>query len=130
MIAQKDVEVTVGYGLGAQCVGNFNRQSLGGLSVRNIIQRTIAVPQPNPPSKRTAVVLQDVLQGNRILDVELSHPNDEMAQGTPINLDDVLVADQDDSSHSEEEQDITLRVSEPYKGGAVARVEDLHASSM
>ena len=69
--------MTVGYGLGAECVAKFDRRSLFGLSARGVIQQVVSTPQTNQPARRTAVVLRDVLQSDRVLDVELSEDPDE-----------------------------------------------------
>ena len=121
MIAEKNVDITVAYGLGANCEGSVARESLRGIPVRNLIQLVASMPQPNPQSKRTAAVLRDVLRTGRRLDVEVSHnPEDELAVGTPVKLDDVLLRQRANGSDAEEPEDISLKVSEPYRGGARA----------
>ena len=118
MIAQKNVDVEVGYGLGATCLGTFDRESLNGVSVRNAIRRVATTPQSTPESTRTAIVLQDVLGKNRLLDVEFAcDPVDEAKPVKSVKLDDPLLNGGTDGTGEHESQEISLLVSEPYRGG-------------
>jgi len=117
MIAQKDVGLSVGYGLGATCEAEFESETLRGVSVRNLLKRVTEMPQSSPQAARTADVLQAVLRTNRLLDIEvLRDPIDDVKPGKPVKLDDVLLGGDDDAT-DQQPHDISLRVSEPYRGG-------------
>ena len=118
MIAQEKCDVAVGYGLGATCLGSFDRESLNGVSVRNAIRRVANSSQESTESTRTAVVLQDVLGRNRLLDVEISYdPDDGTKPGKPVGLDDPLLNGGADHTVEHGPKEISLLVSEPYRGG-------------
>ena len=118
MIAQRDVDVSVTYGIGGSCEAVFPRESLNGVSVGNVIERVARMPQSNTSAARTAVVLQGVLKGDRTLDVEvLDHPDDDLNPGKPVKLDSVLLDPAASDPSEDQTQDISLRVSEPYRGG-------------
>jgi hypothetical protein len=119
MIAEENVAVTVGYGLGANCAGTFTRKSVSGKTARAMIQRVVQEPQLDRRSARTASVLRNVLSGGRILDCELILGQEDVtAVGTPIELDQVVLPEEKKDSLAPEKREITLRVSEPYQGGA------------
>ena len=86
--------------------------------MRDAILRVASLPQSSPQSTRTAAVLQHALRENRALDVELMRdPEDGVTSSTPVKLEDVLLESKRDGSGAEQPQDISLRVSEPYRGG-------------
>lgn len=119
LAAKNDVGISVGYGLGATCEGSFERESLNGASVRNVIRQVVSTPQSSPESTRTAVVLQDVLRGGRLLDVELAFdPADAVKPGKPVSLEDALLGGGKAVIGDQDPKNISLRVSEPYRGGS------------
>ena len=114
-----EVGFNVIYGIGAACYGRLQRESISGLSTRELIARVAEHPQAAGPASRTATVLMEVLRSGRPVDVELVHSASANAEGEPIGLDDpVSLREAADVGGSGAESDeLTIRISESYQGG-------------
>lgn len=118
MLTQQDVEVRVHYGLGESCVGRFGHQDIGGLPVRDVIDRVTNSPQPTETAVQTAKVVAKVLRSGRPIDVELSNGADDgTSRGKPIVLDDVVLPERPAGDSVRQPGSVTVRMSEAYKGG-------------
>lgn len=118
MIAERDVEVRVCYGLGASCLGRFPRRVIGGLPTHEVIQRVIDSPQPTESAARTARVLTKVVGSGRPVDVEVhTGPNDVTRPGKPIALDDVVIPERSVGDGAPQPDSVTVLMSEAYRGG-------------
>jgi hypothetical protein len=118
MSVSAEVDVSVVYGMGGACAGRFPRHSVEGLAARDLVQQVIQRPQPAGPAARTAQVLAEVLRSRREIDAELTDgPDEATGRGQPITLDQVVVRGRSDAPQSPERDDVTIRISESYRGG-------------
>ena len=122
-IARKRVDVQVTYGLGGSVLGQFPREEVAGKSASDLINLVLSRPQRPGSAARTAKVLEDVLRTERAIDAELTRAAGGEADGEPISLDQIVVKEdedeeQRDSSVTQELEEVTIRLSEAYRGGA------------
>ena len=122
--AKKKIDVRVTYGLGGSVFGQFPSNTVAGISARNLIKLVIDGPQPPGSATRTAKVLADVLRTERAIDAELTRASSGEADGEPISLDQVVVAEEDGEEQREspviqKSDEITIRLSEAYRGGKI-----------
>ena len=120
--AKKRVDVRVTYGLGGSVFGQFPRDTVAGISARDLINLVLDGPQPAGSATRTAKVLADVLCTERAIDAELTRASSGEADGEPISLDQVVVKEeggeeQRESRVIQESEEVTIRLSEAYRGG-------------
>jgi hypothetical protein len=119
---KKEIDVRVTYGLGGSVFGQFPRHRVAGMSARELIQLVIDGPQPPGSAARTAKVLADVLRTQRMIDAELTRAAGGQADGDPISLDQVVVKEEDveeqrESPVIQDTEEVTIRLSEAYRGG-------------
>jgi hypothetical protein len=122
--AKKRIDVRVTYGLGGSVFGQFPRDDVAGKSASDLIHLVLGRPQPSGSAKRTAKVLEDVLRTERAIDAELSRASGGEAEtdGEPIGLDQVVVKEdqgeeQRENHVTQETEEVTIRLSEAYRGG-------------
>jgi len=120
-IARK-VRVGVGYGMGGSAFGEFSRDEIAGKSVAEVIQGVVDRPQVPGSAARTAKVLADALRTTREIDAELTRASSGRAEGRPVGLDQVVIGHEDGGERDEsvviqETEEITIRLSESYRGG-------------
>jgi hypothetical protein len=120
--AKKRVDVRVTYGLGGSVFGQFPHDRVAGMSALDLINLVLDGPQPPGPATRTAKVLADVLRTERAIDAELTRATSGEADGEPVSLDQVVVKEEDgeeqrDNSVTQESDEVTIRLSEAYRGG-------------
>jgi hypothetical protein len=121
-IAKKRIDVRVTYGLGASVFGQFPRDEIAGKSASDLINLVLGQPQPLGSATRTAKVLTDVLRTERAIDAELTRASSGEADGEPISLDQVVVKEEEgeeqrESHVTQESDEVTIRLSEAYRGG-------------
>jgi hypothetical protein len=121
-IAARKVRVGVGYGMGGSASAEFRREEIAGKSAREVITQVLGRPQPSESATRTAKVLAEAMKTTRAIDAELIRASRDKADGKPISLDEVVVdheeaEGQDESVVMQEIEEVTLRVSESYRGG-------------
>ena len=105
------------YGMGGAAVATLSESEVRGKSAGELLSVIAARPQAEEVARRTAWTLKEVLNAGRVLDVEVTRGKcTENVQRRPVELGDVVVADIG-TEPSEEEQSLTLHVSEDYKGG-------------
>jgi hypothetical protein len=121
-ITARKVRVGVGYGMGGSAFAEFRREEIAGKSALDVITRVLGRPQPSESATRTAKVLAEALKTTRAIDAELIRASRDKADGKPISLDQVVVdheeaEGEDESVVMQEIEEVTLRVSESYRGG-------------
>ena len=121
-IAKKRIDVRVTYGLGGSVFGQFPRDEVAGKSASDLIGLVLGRPQTLGSAARTAKVLSDVLSTERAIDAELTRASRGEADGEPISLDQVVVKEEEgeeqrDSHLTQETDEVTIRLSEAYRGG-------------
>lgn len=114
----RDVSIT--YGIGAQCGARFPDVEIAGLRARDLIGRVVATPQPPGPASRTAAVLAGALRAGRRIDIVLASNSakDQPYGGVPISPDHVVVSAASGKTSATSQKSISLMVSEAYVGGA------------
>jgi hypothetical protein len=128
----REVELEVTYGVGGTCASRFSRESVLGLTARQLIARVAHSPQPEGPAARTAAVLAEAIKTSRKIDAELAKARrGRTSSAVPIALDDVVVpvradGESNDSQEQVTEETLSILVSESYQGG-MAGVWDLEA---
>jgi hypothetical protein len=120
--AKKSIDVRVTYGLGGSVFGQFPRDEIAGRSASDLIDLVLRRPQPPGSAERTRKVLADVLRAERAIDAELTRASRGEADGEPISLDQVVVKEEDaeeerENSVTQESDEVTIRLSEAYRGG-------------
>jgi hypothetical protein len=120
--AKKKIDVRVTYGLGGSVFGQFPRDEVAGKSASDLVHLVLGRPQPSGSATRTAKVLEDVLRTERAIDAELTRTSSGEADGEPIGLHQVVVKEEDgeeqrDSHVTQETDEVTIRLSEAYRGG-------------
>jgi hypothetical protein len=119
---KKKVRVRVSYGVGGSIEGLFPRQEVAGKSARDVIGLVVSSPQPSSSAERTRKVLEDVFKTQQAIDAELTRAASGEEDGEPISLHQVVVKEEDGEEQSEsrvtqESEELTIRLSEPYRGG-------------
>ncbi len=124
MSMENEIVLNVMYGLGATATTLVSRQVLAGCTVREAIEIALKAPQaPGSPEQRAALVIAEALRSGRPLDVEVGYGPSE-GVGKPVALDDVVdrvLSGGDRSDHTEDttlEEELTVSLTEPYRGGA------------
>jgi hypothetical protein len=112
----------IDYGVGGSAFAELPREQVVGRSALEIIKRVIGHPQLSDTASRTAKVIEEALRTKRMIDAELTRAARNKADGEPIRLDQVLVEseegeEQDESVVVRETDEITIRLSEAYRGG-------------
>jgi hypothetical protein len=121
--ATREIDVRVDYGIGGSVFGRFPRDEVAGISARDLIGLVLSGPQLPGSATRTAKVLADVLLTERAIDAELTRASTGEAGGEAISLDHVVVKEDDgeqerESSGTQDLDEVTIRLSESYRGGA------------
>jgi hypothetical protein len=112
------IEVSVVYGLGSVCKARFDLEKIIEWSARKVILDVVGRPRPAGPEARTAKVIAEALRQRREIDLEMVvGPCDEKTAGTPMALEDPVIPE-GTTARTCSSNSITLRLSEPYRGGA------------
>jgi hypothetical protein len=119
----RQVEVHVTYGLGGRCSARFARAEIEGVPARALIGNVVQQPQRRGLAARTAAVLAEVLRARGDFDVEVLDPARRDDEGIPVALDEPLLRTRSDGREGAarglpDEDEIAIRVSESYRGGA------------
>ncbi len=120
----RKMRVGVEYGIGGSHSALFSRDDLAGKTALEVLRRVIDSPQSPGSETRTARVVADALSTMREIDLELVASVGGKAEGEPIGLDHVIVADDggeiEENAAGQQQEEIRIRLSESYRGG-VAR---------
>jgi hypothetical protein len=142
------IDVRVFYGLGESVFGRFPRDEIAGFSARDLVNLVIEGPHAPGAATRTAKVLADVLQTERVIDAELFRAAASATgatgatgaagetDGAPISLDDVVVREgekgegEEQHENSVKSEEITIRLSESYRGGRTAWLAERRSAAI
>ena len=110
------------YGKGGSAFAELPLEQVAGKSALEVIKRVVGHPQQSEAASRTARVIEQALRTTRAIDAELTKASRNKANGEPITLDQVIVdreesEEKDDSVVVRETDEITIRLSESYRGG-------------
>ena len=117
----RKMRVSAEYGIGGKFSALLSRDELKGKTAHEVLQTLVDRPQSPGSETRTARVVADALSTLREIDVELVKSQGGKAEGEPVGLDDVIVADdggvREENATGQQQEEIRIRLSESYRGG-------------
>jgi hypothetical protein len=123
MDKDREMTLSIRYGLVPVLRTILPWRALVACTVREAIEAAIKAPQaPGSPEERTAAIVAEALRTGRQLDIELSAGSGG-GRGTPVALDDAFdltlagVSRSDGTERTAMEQEVTVSLSEPWRGG-------------
>ena len=110
------------YGMGGSAYADLPVEQVVGKTAREVLRSVAGHPQMSETGRRVARVVAEVLRTMKDIDAELVQASRNRADGKPISLDQVLIENeegegQDESVVARETEEITVRISEAYRGG-------------
>jgi hypothetical protein len=108
--------------MGGSASADLSVEEVAGKTAREFLKQVVGHPQSSETAARTARLIEQVLQTMKAIDAEVIPASGNRADGIPISLDDVLVEGeegegQDESVVARGTEEITIRLSEAYRGG-------------
>jgi hypothetical protein len=109
--------------MGGSAFAELPYEQVAGKTARAILKQVVVHPQSSGTAARTARLIDEVLKTMKAIDAELPKKSGSRAEGIPISLDQILIEGeegegQDESVVARGTEEITIRLSEAYCGGA------------